>query len=175
MPEVFSYAQLLRPVGQILEPMQMETFSLRIESGGVAVHGERREVKQTAAPQEVSLRVVWQSLRRKKTEPVSEPQPSHGVLELHYTADDIVRADTEGQAQRKSAAGTPEAHTLSQILRAVGGYVDQKGGRLTGVTKGREEVTIEYDSALNKKMIEQFTVASLYDYWVKMYMRRKHR
>jgi hypothetical protein len=175
MTQPLSFAQLLRPVGQILEPMQLEAFSLRIESGGVAVRGEKRAERQAPPPQEVSLRVVWQALRRKKTEPASEPQPSHGVLELHYTAEDIARADTEGQAQRKNTGGTPEAHALAQILRAVGGYVDQKGGRLTAVTKGREEVTIEYDSALNKKMIEQFTVASLYDYWVKMYMRRKQR
>ena len=53
--------------------------------------------------------------------------------------------------------------------------MDQKGGRLTAVTKGREQITIEYDSALNKKIVEQFTVASLYDYWVKMYMRREQR
>jgi len=159
----------------MLEAMQLEAFSLRIESGGVAVRGEKPAARQTPPQQEISLRVVWQALRRKKAEPVAEPQPSHGVLELHYTVEEIARADTEGQAQRKAASGTPEAHRLSQILRAVGGYVDQKGGRLTAVTKGREEITIEYDSALNKKMIEQFTVASLYDYWVKMYMRRKQR
>jgi hypothetical protein len=176
MSQAVSFARLLRPVGQILEPMQLETFSLRIESGGVAVHGEKRETKQ-ASPrrEEISLRVVWQALRRKKAEPAAEPQPSCGVLELHYTADDIARAEREGQAQRKAAGGTPEAHALSQILRAVGGYVDQKGGRLTAVTKGREQITIEYDSARNEKVIEQFAVASLYDYWVKMYMRRKQR
>ena len=28
---------------------------------------------------------------------------------------------------------------------------------------------------LEKKLTEQFTVASLYDDWVKMYMRRKER
>src|SRR5215813_13323846 len=175
MPPILSYAQLLRPVGQILEPMQLDSFSLRIEAGGIAVHAEKREERHAPPPREVSLRVVWQSLRKKKAEPVNEPQPSSGVLELHYTTDDIARADTEGQARRNTTGGTPEAHTLSQILRAVGGYVDQKGGRLAGVTKGHEEITIEYDSALNKKMIEQFTVASLYDYWVKMYMRRKQR
>ena len=174
MSQAFSFAQLLRPVGQILEPMQLESFSLRIEAEGVAVRAEKREEKHTAPP-EVSLRVVWQAFRRKKTEAVSEPQPSSGVLELHYSSDDITRADTEGQSRRNAAGGTPEAHTLSQILRSVGGYVDQKGGRLVGVTKGHDEITIEYDSALNKRKIEQFTVASLYDYWVKMYMRRKER
>ena len=157
-----------------MEPMQLESFSLRIEAEGIAVRAEKRQEKQTAPP-EVSLRVVWQAIRRKKTEPVSEPQPMSGVLELHYSSDEITRADTEGQSRRNAAGGTPEAHTLSQILRAVGGYVDQKGGRLVGVTKGHDEITIEYDSALNKKMIEQFTVATLYDYWVKMYMRRKQR
>lgn len=174
MAQAFSFAQLLRPVGQILEPMELESFSLRIEGEGVSVLAEKRGQKNIPAP-EVSLRVVWQAFRKKKPEPGNQPQPSSGVLELHYTSDDIMRADTEGQSRRKAAGGTPEAHTLSQILRAVGGYVDQKGGRLVGVTKGHEEVTIEYDSALNKKMIEQFTVASLYDYWVKMYLRRKQR
>ena len=157
-----------------MEPMQLESFSLRIEAEGIAVRAEKREEKHTAPP-EVSLRVVWQTFRRKKSDPASEPQPSSGVLELHYSSDEITRVDTEGQSRRNAAGGTPEAHTLSQILRAVGGYVDQKGGRLVGVTKGHDEITIEYDSALNKKMIEQFTVATLYDYWVKMYMRRKQR
>jgi hypothetical protein len=57
----------------------------------------------------------------------------------------------------------------------VGGYVDQKGGRLLRVTKAKEDITIEYESALRKPMTERFTVASLYDFWVKMYLRRKQR
>ena len=124
MSQAFSFAQLLRPVGQILEPMQLESFSLRIEAEGIAVRAEKREEKHTAPP-EVSLRVVWQTFRRKKSDPASEPQPSSGVLELHYSSDEITRADTEGQSRRNAAGGTPEAHNLSQILRAVGGYVDQ--------------------------------------------------
>jgi hypothetical protein len=81
--------------------------------------------------------------------------------------------DREEQSKRKEAGGTPEAHALSQLLRAAGGYVDQKGGKLLEVRKANDEVTIEYESALRKKMTEQFTVSALYDYWVKMYLRRK--
>jgi hypothetical protein len=81
--------------------------------------------------------------------------------------------DAAERAKRTAAGSTPEAHKLSQILRAAGGYVDQKGGRLLEVRKSFDDITIEYESALKKKMTEKFTVAGLYDFWVKMYLRRK--
>lgn len=173
MTPVINFAQLLRPVGQMLEPLKLESFSLKITDSGVYVSGRRRDEPSPPLVPEVSLRVVWQALRRKQPEAAAEPRPSSGVLELRYTQDDIERMDSEEQSKRTGAGGTPEAHTLSQILRAVGGYVDQKGGSLLEVRKAEDEVTIEYESALRKKMTEQFTVASLYDYWVKMYLRRK--
>ena len=83
--------------------------------------------------------------------------------------------DDEGQSKRTGAPGSPEAHTLSQILRAVGAFVDQKQGRLLAVTKDGQEISIEYESALKRDLTEKFTVASLYDYWVKMYLRRRDR
>ena len=83
--------------------------------------------------------------------------------------------DSEGQKKRTGEPGSPEAHTLSQILRAVGAFVDQKQGNLSSVTKDGQDITIEYESALKRSMTEKFTVASLYDYWVKMYLRRRDR
>ena len=167
-----NFSQMLRPVGQMLEPLQVESLSLRVEEGGVSVRVHQRP--QLVQPSsDVSLRVTWQIFRRKKPEP--GPQPSSGVLELHYTQEDISRMDTEAQARRKGTGGSPEAHTLSQILRAVGAFVDQKQGRLLGVTIEGHDIAIEYESALKKASVEKFTVASLYDYWVKMYLRRRTR
>lgn len=174
MSQVSNYAQLLRPVGQVLDALKVESFSLTIESTGVHVVARQKAETQSAAP-ELSLRVAWQSLRRQKTEPVREPEATSGVLELHYSRADIERIDTEEQSKRKSKGASSEAHTLPEILRAVGGYVDQKGGQVLAVKKENQDVTIEYESALRKNIVEQFTVASLYDYWVKMYMRRKQR
>jgi hypothetical protein len=169
----FSFSQLLRPVGQMLEPLQIESFSLKVEDGGVAVFADKRETPQRA--QNVSLKVSWQIFRRKKAETAPEPQPSSGSLEIHYSHDDIARMETEGQGKRTGAPGSPEAHTLSQILRAVGAFVDQKQGRLLSVVKDGQDITIEYQSALKRALTEKFTVASLYDYWVKMYLRRRDR
>lgn len=158
----------------MLEPLQIDSFSLKVEESGVAVLAERQEAPRPPV-QEVSLKVSWQIFRRKKSQPAPEPQPSSGSLELHYTHEDIARMDVEGQSRRTGAAGSPEAHTLSQILRAVGAFVDQKQGRLLSVVKKGQDIAIDYESALKRPLTEKFTVASLYDYWVKMYLRRRAR
>lgn len=168
----FSFSQLLRPVGQMLEALQIESLSLKVEDAGVSVRAQKRPERQTPAPN-ISLHVTWQIFRRKKSEP--EAQPSSGTLELHYSNDDIMRMDSEAQTQRRGTGGSPEANTLSQILRAVGAFVDQKQGRLLGVTIEGQDIAIEYESALKKTSTEKFTVSSLYDYWVKLYLRRRER
>ena len=172
----FNFSQLLRPVGQMLEPLQFESFSLKVEgSGGVSVRAQKAPEPPAPKP-EFSLRVTWQIFRRKKPEQAAEPQPTAGTIELHYSHDDIARMDAEGQSRRQSGGtGSPEAHNLSQILRAVGAFVDQKQGRLVGVRKDGQDIEIDYESALGRRQSENFTVASLYDYWVKMYLRRRHR
>ncbi len=77
--------------------------------------------------------------------------------------------------ERVETADRPEAHSLSQILRAVGGIVDQKQGRFLSVIKEGQEITVEYESTLKQKIVEKFTSASLYDFWVRMYLRRSSR
>jgi hypothetical protein len=176
MALALNYAGLLRPVGQILESLRIDNFTLRIEDAGVSVRGQKPKPRnEPAPPQAVSLRVVWQSLRGKKQEPIAEPQPSSGILELHYTHEDIGRVDDEAKSRRVDSAGRPEAHALSQILRAVGGVVDQKQGRLISVTKEGQDITVEYDSTLKQKIVDKFTSATLYDFWVRMYLRRSSR
>ena len=83
--------------------------------------------------------------------------------------------DAAGNAKRIATAEKPDPHALSQILRAAGAFVDQKQGRLLGVTMEGHDIAIDYESALKQKTTEKHTVASLYDYWVKMYLRRRER
>lgn len=123
----------------------------------------------------MSLRVVWKALRQKKPAPQEDPKPSSGVVELNYTHEDIARIDNEGKSKRKASGGKPDAHALSQILRAVGAYVDQKQGSLMAVTKDGQDLKIEYHLPSKQKLTETFTVSSLYDFWIKMYLRRRDR
>jgi len=175
MAQEFNLSQLLRPVGQMLETLNLESFSLRVDSEKVSIQGQKRVERQAPPAPEMSLRVVWQALRQKKPEPQEAAKPTSGVIELNYTRDEIARIDDEGKLKRKETGGRPDAHALSQILRAVGAYVDQKQGKFISVTKDDQELRIEYESLSKQPMIESFTVSSLYDFWIKMYLRRRER
>jgi hypothetical protein len=171
----FSLSQILRSVGQMLEPLNVESFALRVDSGRVSVRANRRVERQTQPSPDLSLRVVWQALRPKKPDALDEPKPSSGVVELTYSHDDIARIDNEGKSKQNESGSKPDAHALSQILRAVGAYVDQKQGSLMAVTKDGQDIKIEYHLPSNQKLTETFTVSSLYDFWIKMYLRRRDR
>jgi len=174
MSQSYNYAQLLRPVGQMLEGLGVESFSLTLEGNDVVVRGEK-PVPPPDPVEGTTLRVVWQRLRGKKVEPAEVPEPSSGLIELRYAMEEIAKMDREGQAKRTAASEPAEAHSPSQVLRAAGAFVDQKAGRFLAVTKKEDTITIEYESTLGQKHAEELSVSALYDVWVKMYLRRKNR
>ena len=169
-----SFSQLLRPIGAALEPLQIESFTLRIENEEVLISAQKREVRNPP-PVNSTVSSVWDLFHRKKIEATPAPQPASRVVEFRYSYDDIVRMDSEGVSKRKATAGKPDPGALSQLLRAVGAFVDQKQGRLLGVIMEKHDFAIEYESALKQKSTVKHTVASLYDYWVKMYLHRRGR
>ena len=168
------YAQLLRPIGQMLEGLRVESFILEVEGGDFVVRGRRREEPPTT-PEVKTFRVIWHLVRGKKPQAQLPDSPSSGVVELRYTAEDIARLEQTGREQRSVPSGTPEVHALSQILRATGDFVDQKQGQLLAVKKEDQTLTIEYESALKRKISEELTVSTLYDHWVRMYLKRSGR
>ena len=170
MDQSLSYGQTLRTVGQMLEGLEIESFALKLEGNAFMVSAQKSRQRH-----ERSLRVFWWRLRGKKVESGDMKTPTSGVLELHYTAADIARMDSEARAKRGRTATTPQAHSLSQVLRAVGAFVDQKGGELLTVRKDDQNIEFEYRSELKVKVTQQFTVPTLYDYWVKMYLHRSGR
>jgi len=168
------YAQLLRPIGQMLEGLEVESFALSVEGDDLFVRGQRRE-KPPKEPEVKTFRVLWQIVRRKQSEPEPAAAPTSAVLELRYTPEDIARMEKEGRERRGMASGTPEAHSLPQIFRALGDFVDQKQGRLLAVKKEHEGLVVEYESPSKRKISEELTVSTLYDYWVRMYLKRRER
>jgi hypothetical protein len=170
MNESLSYAQTLRTVGQMLEALEIQSFELKIEGNDFTVSAQK-----SRRPREKSLRVFWRRLRGKGAGSRGTNKPSSGIVELHYTTAEIARIDCVGRAKRGATAGAPEPHSLSQVLRAVGAYVDRKGGQLLTVLKDNQNIDFEYKSGLKTKVSQQFTVPALYDYWVKMYLNRRGR
>jgi hypothetical protein len=174
MATEFSFSHLLRPIGEALEPLQVESFTLRIENEEILISAQKREERHPP-PVDSTVHSVWDIFRRKKIEAPPTPRSALRTIEIHYSYDDIALMNTEGASKRIAAGEKPEPHALSQILRAVGAFVDQKQGRLLGVTMEDHEIAIEYESALKQKTTATHSVASLYDYWVKMYLHRRER
>jgi hypothetical protein len=145
----------------------MESFSLTMEGDTVVVHG-RKHRDQTVG--DLSPRGFWQLLRSNRTADVDKWE----VVELRYTPEQLIHMDDEGRSKRGNL-GSPDAHSASQIVRAVGAYVDQKQARLMSVRKDEEKIEIEYESPLRGKVTDDFTVATLYEYWVRMYLKRSNR
>ncbi|MEO6163212.1 MAG: hypothetical protein ABIP88_03640, partial [Candidatus Binatia bacterium] len=98
---------------------------------------------------------------------------AEGVLEWRLEWGDIERLEHEGQSHRRNAGRAPDANSLPQILRVLGGVVDQKRGQLLFISKEAEIVRLEYQSSGGQKVSEDCTMPMLYDQWVRMYKRRE--
>jgi hypothetical protein len=158
----------------MLEGLAVESFVLVVEGDDFVVRGQRREAP-LKKPEVKTFRVLWQIVRGKQADPETAAVPASSVLELRYTAEDVAKMEEAGREKRAAPSGTPEAHSLPQIFRALGDFVDQKQGRLLAIRKEGEAISVDYESPLKGKVSEELTVSALYDYWVRMYLKRRGR
>jgi len=156
------YAQDLRAVGQALETLNLGDFSDEPAGDGYRVTG-------AAVAKNLGLvRSTGSALKARDYSVRVTP------MDLNYSPGDVRRLEREGQAQRRSTGQqTPEANNLPQILRVIGGVVDQMRGQLLAVSKEAVIVRLEYQSSSGQKFSEDYTMPMLYDRWVRMYKRRE--
>jgi hypothetical protein len=130
------------------------------------------------------LRAVGQALERYNLEnfemtPVGEAFSVRGKatpeLQLHFTPQDIESFEAQGQARRADANGMANASSLSQVLRCLGAYLNQKRARLLKLTREAELLSLEYESSMGILMKESFSVSGMYDMWVRRYLQRAAR
>jgi hypothetical protein len=172
-PSSASYAPSLRAIGQTLEALQVNSFDMEARREEYLVWDKtyhepedepNAEADRTREP--FARWLGFAGLRRKKdTANSGESQP------LRYTVDDIDRLDQEGRARRCNLNTTPDAYRLSQLLRAVGGYVNHVGGRLLGVSWREQWIGVVYEKG-GQRQLEVFRPALIYDFWVRMYVMR---
>src|SRR5438093_12180078 len=115
MSQGSNYSQLLRPIGQMLESLGVQSFILTVEGDDFSVRGQKP--RENSKPNEVkSLRAIWQSIHTPKHGSEKSSIPSSNVVELHYAPDDIEHMEIKKRAKQKTADSdnTPETHALSQ-------------------------------------------------------------
>jgi hypothetical protein len=167
--ETWSYAKELRTLGQVLEAHQLSSVELEVESGVYFVRGKATVAKAA----ESSLAKLVHDFVFGPA-PASKPREDSD-LKLRYTANEIKQLDGEGQSKRKDAGKTPDPHSLSQVLRGAGAYLDEKRTSLVGITVRDRWITIRYKTADGTLEKAKQDIEYFFNYWVKMYCRRKNR
>ena len=93
-------------------------------------------------------------------------------IDLHYTAKDMDRLEQQGKAKRQNVAGVPDVASLSQLLRTIGAYVEQKKARLVRIARDGDSLEIEYYTVGGERRAETVSAASLYEFWAQLYLQR---
>ena len=94
------------------------------------------------------------------------------LVEWCLTRDDRDRLELEYRAKRRASHQKTDSHSISQLLRAVGGMLDQKAGRLVTLARDDQTVSVEYLLPSGQKIVDEYSPSMLYDLWVRMYKKR---
>jgi hypothetical protein len=182
MTGMISYAQPLRAIGQALEALSLQSFELEPRGGDFYVRGTLARTNSELSSEGVTpdqLGVIWGKVPDFKSEErIPQAPQSASVLtsiELHYTTKDVDRLEQEGRLRRGESQRLPDVLSLSQVLRCVGAYLNQKRARLLKLRREGESVSVEYETTLGSQLKETLVTAELYDIWVRMYLQRAER
>jgi hypothetical protein len=180
MSGMTSYAQPLRAIGQALETLNLKSFDLEPRGEDFYVHGILMNAHPELSGDRVTaekLNAIWGTMpdgkdglpERAKTAPAPSP------IELQYSPKDIDRLEEQGRAKRTDPHRTPDAASLSQMLRSIGAYLTQKPARLIRLSRDEDSLSVEYRTTLGSVLRETLAVGELYDLWVRMYLQRAER
>ena len=142
-----SYSEILRVIGQDLETRGIKAFDIRDE-------GER-----------ILVQCGYQV------------PPAETPVTLSYSPSDIEELRPQVTEKRGQSTGPEDFFTLSQTLRAIGGYVDQKKSRLVRLSNNdwaQADVLfrIEYQTQEREHVVDERSGSAIYDLCVTMYKRR---
>ena len=157
------YAQALRAVGQALETLNLGDFSVEPDGDGYRITGA------SIAKSLGLIKSVGGSLT------AIEPGIRVTPMELSYSLSDVERLEREGRTRRLKAQGATDTSQLSQALRVIGCYLNQKYSRLLRLSRKGKNFEVLYESSLGSRYSEYFTAADLYNLWVRFYLQRAVR
>jgi hypothetical protein len=175
-----NYARPLRAIGQALASLKVENFSMEPEGECFLVRGHVPLAMRAAESsfEERTVRHIWGLLPGQRISEkglVESNTRAMRRLDLRYTPKDIARLEQKGRAQRNPAHGIPDRASLSQLLRTIGEYLNQKRARLLRLSRHEEFMTVEFETAAGERRAERLPVAGLHDLWIEMCLRRAAR
>jgi hypothetical protein len=174
MLDQLGYAGLLRPIGQTLDHLRIESFTVTMDDDGFIVRDKTRNRAQLT-PRERSFLTELSATHAASYEKRDALRLASGIFEWHLTKGDIERLEAVGRERRRDTEQAPDSRSVSQILRMVGEMIDIRRGRLVSVSKVDDLVSVEFLSSSGELISENYTMAMIYNFWVRAYKKRAAR
>jgi hypothetical protein len=174
-----NYSRILRVVGQRLEPLRPETYEVVCYDNCYLVRCRVKEDKQGKKEEEKKVRGLAAFLRLwREPENPSTAQKSNEAtsmnVEFLYSLEELSHQDEERQEPRRDANAMPDPYSLSNTLRAVGGFLDRKPDiKLLFASNRGQEIVILYETKGGVRHLEEYPISAIYEVWVKEYVKRK--
>jgi hypothetical protein len=164
MAEPFSNAQALRVVGQDLDVLGVDSFELAKWGDDYIVWPKRSEFTRKLSAEKGFLSKITLKLLGHHDSAKELPN------RLYFTRAEIISADMQRRLRRRSPGSPPDGRDLSFVLRVLGDYVDRKNAGQFTISWSKNSITMTYDQKQ-----ESFTSDNLYDFGIRMYLRRSTR
>jgi hypothetical protein len=95
---------------------------------------------------------------------------------MRFSPEQIHALELQGRARRRDSNQTPDGHSLSQLLRGAGAYLDgHHAVSLLGITLQDRWVTLRYETRDGRVEQAAQDIEFFYNLWVKMYLQRSNR
>ena len=176
------YARHLRVIGQELDGLRLEAFNLECTGDGYLIWsrpgGAGSEDTSLSRLSKNRLQKLWRNKAQDRSygqEELVTLTSSVQAKRYRYSLSDIDRMERESRSHRQPKASVADGHSLSQLLRTVGGIVRQKHERLLGISWQDFSISVVVETAQGQREIDVFRPDNVYDLWVRMYLRRDNR
>jgi hypothetical protein len=174
-----NYSKILRVVGQKLEPLRPETYEVVYYGNCYLVRCRIKQGNQGKKEGEKKIRGLAAFLRlwREPENPSIGGKPSEATsmnVEFLYSLEELNSQDEERKGPRHDPNATPDPYSLSNILRAVGAFLDRKpDAKLLFASNRGQEIIILYETNGGVRNLEEYPISTIYEFWVKEYVKRK--
>lgn len=166
-------AGALRVIGQALEDLHIEEFSLESDGKNYVVQGKPKRRN----PAREKFMTFWQSFQSRYFGSKDEDTSCSGTAtsrQLRYTPEHINRLDEQHRKRGLAEQKKPDTFGLPELLRLAGNYVDRKG-RLVRLSRFGQQLMLHYVTERGETKIEDLDIAWFYDLSVRMYLKRSER
>jgi hypothetical protein len=158
-----SHSQALRVIGQNLVSINCGSFDLITAGDDYVVTPHASEAKVTVPSKKAFLdQLLGNRFRRGKAD-------RRASTRLFFSRSEISIANLEGQAKRRIGSPT-DVRDLSFVLRVLGDYLDKKSASEFSILWSPHLIMVQH----NEKE-ELFTRENVYDFGIRMYLKRSNR